>query len=505
MKAVYRFMALLFVFLLCVNLLGGCNATEETQTATEESISTEMPPQRALKLPYAKSDPLNPYLAESMINLQLSTLLYDCLFNPGADFTAVPVIAADYSTQGLSLTVKLKNGIVFSDGTALSAHDVVYSFAKAQTAPAYSARLSNFAFVKMTDVTSVVFSLKSAEPYAVNCLSFPIIKKEDVSDIPIGSGRYTFIEKNGKALLEANELRLGGFSPLIKTIIPVATSDSDTLNYALQVGNVDFFFTDLSSGSYRRINASSIEVGLNNLVYLGFNNTLSKLNNALVRQAIALLIDKNTVAATAFQGHARAALTPFNPDFAGIAGYDFTPDTDNAIALLEKAGYNKLKDNGVRYSGYNNELSFNLLVHTDNAFKVEAAKQIARELMEVGIKVTVTPLDFDAYSAAVRSWRFDMYLGEVMLTPDMSLNPLLAPGGDVSYGINTAAGTTSTAYKEYKNGIVDTKGFINIFSADMPFVPLCYRNGIAAYSRELKVPQKCTAADVYCDIDAWTF
>lgn len=505
MKAIYRFISLLFVFLLCVNLLGGCKADDESETTTQTNSSSEAPQERLLKLPYAKSDPLNPYLAESMINLQLSTLLYDGLFSPGADFTAVPIVAGDYNMEGLNLTVKLKTGIVFTDGTALTADDVVFSFKKAQTAPAYAARLSNFSFAKSADGSSVIFTLKSPEAYAVNCLCFPIIKKDDVSDNPIGSGRYTFVEKSGKSLLEANKTRLGGFSPLIKTIVPVATSDSDTLNYALQVGNVDFFFTDLSSGSYRRINASSTEVGLNNLVYLGFNNSSAKLQNVAVRQAIAQLINKNTVAATAFQGHARAAFTPFNPAFVGIAGYDFTPDTGNAVALLEQAGYTKLKDNGVRYSGYSNDLSFNLLVHADNAFKVETAKQIERELMGAGIKVTVNALDFDAYNTAIRSWRFDMYLGEVMLTPDMSLTPLLAPGGGVSFGINTTTGAAATAYREYKNGTKDMKGFIDIFSNDMPFVPLCYRNGIAAYSRELKVPQECTALDVYCDIEAWTF
>ncbi len=505
MKAVYRFIALLLVFLLCVGLLGGCNADNEVETTTKANISTPAPQERLLKLPYAKADPLNPYLAESMINLQLSTLLYDSLFATGTDFTAVPLVAADYTLEGLNLTVQLKTGIVFSDGTALTANDVVYSFKKAQTAASYAARLSNIAYVKNTNATSVVFALKSAEPYAVNCLSFPILKKDDVSDNPAGSGRYSFVEKNGKALLEANRARIGGFSPHIKTIVLVAIPDSDTLNYALQIGNIDFFFTDLSSGSYRRINASSTEVGLNNLVYLGFNASSAKLQNAAVRQAIALLINKNTVVSTAFQGHARVAFTPFNPAFAGISGYDFVPETGKAIPLLEQAGYTKLKDNGVRYSGYNSELNFNLLVHADNAFKVETAKQIAKDLMEAGIKVTVTSLDFDAYSAAIRSWKFDMYLGEVMLTPDMSLTPLLAPGGGVSFGINTATGAAATAYKQYKNGAIDLKGFIDIFSADMPFVPLCYRNAIAAYSRQLKVPQECTTSDVYCDIEAWTF
>lgn len=504
MKTFYRFTAVLLIFLLCSSFLGGCGGGDEPETTVQPTTITVPEQARELKLPYAKADPLNPYKAQSMVNLQLSALLYDCLFRPGANYNAQPVIATDYTLEGLSLTVRLKAGIVFSDTSALTADDVVYSFKNAQTAPTYSASLSNFSAIKKADATSVVFTLKSPEPYAVNCLDFPIVKNEDKAEPPTGSGRYTLAEKDGKVLLESNATRLGGFSPQIKTIRLVAVSDSDSLNYALQIGNIDFFFTDLSNGSYRRINASSVEVGLNNLVFLGLNNASVKLQNADVRQAIALLIDKNTLAATAFQGHARAALTPFNPDFAGIAGYDFMPDTNNPVQLLEQAGYTKLKDNGVRYSGYNTTLEFNLLVNADNPFKVETAKQIAQELMAAGIKVNVTALDFNAYSAAVQSWKFDMYLGEVLLSSDMSLTPLLAPSGSVSYGINTT-GFASAAYSLYKSGTSDLKSFIDAFSTDMPFVPLCYRNGIAAYSRELKVPQECHASDVYSDIEAWTF
>jgi peptide/nickel transport system substrate-binding protein len=306
-------------------------------------------------------------------------------------------------------------------------------------------------------------------------------------------------------LLNANAKRLGGFAPTIKTIELIAVSDSDTLNYTLQIGNIDFFFTDLSNGDYRRINASSVEVGLNNLVYLGLNTGSAKLQTTAVRQAISLLIDKSTLVSTAFQGHASVAHTPFNPDFAGIAGYDFVPDTENAVALLEQAGYTKIHDRGIRYSGYSSTLDFKLLVNADNAFKVEAAKLIEQDLMKAGINVTVTALDFEAYSAAIRSWKFDMYLGEVMLTPDMSLNPLLTTGGSITYGINTSTGAAASSYYQYKTGAVDTKEFVDAFAADVPFVPLCYRNGIVAYSRELIIPQNYTTSDIYFGIEAWTF
>jgi len=506
MKSVRRITALLLVLLLCAGILGGCGNgdTDDTTTAvTGENTDTAQP--RVLKLPYAKAEPLNPFKATSLINIQLGPLLYDTLFAVDKNYKAQPVLAADYTADGLTIKVNIKPGITFTDGAALTADDVVYSFKQAQTSAAFSARLTNFSSARKQSETSVAFYLKSLDPYAVNCLGFAVVKNNDNTDVPTGSGRYTFSEKNGRHYLDANPVRLGGFSPSIKTIVLADVADSDALNYSLQIGNVDFLFTTLSDGSYRRINASAVEVGMNNLVFLAFNSATAKLQSTEIRQAISLLVDRQSLAATPFQGHARAAFSPFNPDFAVDADYTFSADPQGAVKLLETAGYSKLNSSGVRYSGSNSTLTFSLLVNAGNAFKTQTAQFIAKALMEVGIKVNVSEMELDDYLAAVQSGRFDIYIGEMLLTPNMSLTPLLAPGGSVSYGVNTATGEASSAYRQFLNGTLDLKGFVDVFNKDLPFVPLCYRNGVAGFSRELKIPGQFNVSDIYSDIQTWSF
>jgi len=216
-------------------------------------------------------------------------------------------------------------------------------------------------------------------------------------------------------------------------------------------------------------------------------------------------VDKNGIAGTAFQSHARVAFTPFNPDFTGSSDYSFERSLNGASELLNLAGFNKFNNAGIRYNSAGSTLTFSLLVNADNPFKTEAAQLIAQQLSEAGLKINVSSLAFDAYMSALQAGKFDLYLGEILLTPDMNLNPLLAAGGSTAYGINTAAGAASVAYNLFVNGTTDVKGFTDVFVADMPFVPLCYRNGIAMYSRELKVPMTCKAIDVFCDIQAWSF
>lgn len=80
---------------------------------------------------------------------------------------------------------------------------------------------------------------------------------------------------------------------------------------------------------------------MNNLVYLAFNKSSSALSSEKVRQAVALAIDRAKLADESFQGHAKAAYTPFNPDWNVISGKDYTVKTDLEAAgkLLDEAGY----------------------------------------------------------------------------------------------------------------------------------------------------------------------
>ncbi len=505
-KNIFRITALAVAFLFCAGCFSGCNNSNNDDTssaATAVSLSSSEP--KKLKLPYSKAEPINPFKATSMVNRQLSALIYDCLFRVDSGFQAFPVIANDYSAEGLTITVNIKPDLAFSDGTALSADDIVYSFKQALQSPAFSSHLSNFGSVQKLSNTTLVFKLKNPDPFAVNCLDFSIIPNNNTDDSPVGSGRYIVNENNSEIILQVNSARLGGFSPKIEAISLVGIADSDSLNYSLQIGNINFVYMDLSHGSYQRINASTLEIGTNNLVYLVLNNASANLQNAVVRQAVNLLVDRESIASTSFQGHARATSTPFNPAWTSQYNFIFKPDTKAAIELLENAGFNKFKSSGVRYSGSNNSLSFTLLVNSDNAFKTEAADLIVKQLWDAGIKVTVNKLAFDEYTSAVQAGKYDMYLGEIMLTPNMSLSSLLGSGGSVTFGIDTGAGAASAAYSSFTNLSLDLKDFVDAFNADIPFIPICYRNGIAAYSRDLTVPQECNSADVFCDIYGWTF
>ena len=62
------------------------------------------------------------------------------------------------------------------------------------------------------------------------------------------------------------------------------------------------------------------------------------------------------------------------------------------------------------------QLSFRLLVNSDNAFKVAAAKQVAASWNSLnGVNVTVDEEPYDTYVSMLQSGSFDAYYGETQL------------------------------------------------------------------------------------------
>ena len=445
-----------------------------------------------LKLPYSRTDSLNPFLAESSVNIQLMSLLYDGLYTLDKSYNPVPCIAESCIAGATALNITLSPDAVFSDGTAITAQDVVFSFNLAKSSPAYSSRLSNFTAANASSANMLVMTLGSPDPYAAACLDFPVVKNFSEGDLPLGSGRYT-VEKTQDTYYLVVNTKKTDFNPKIKTVKLVAVNDGVSLAGSLEIGNITVFCDDLSGGEYARINAKTVEMGINNLVFLAFNSKSELMACVPLRRAINLIINRTQLADTAFQGHARIAYTPFNPDWEPLLTKDLVISRNPAGAqtLIDESGYDIASDN------------LSLLVNRDNPFKVEAAEFIAESLTAAGFDVTVRALGLDDYLQAVKDGEFDMYIGEIRLNNNMDLSALM-PGGSVSAGI-PADCPSAARYKQLLEGGCELMDYINSFNEDLPFLPLCYRNAAVSYTNSLAGDYACCDSDIYSDIASWYF
>ncbi|MCM1364726.1 MAG: ABC transporter substrate-binding protein, partial [Ruminococcus sp.] len=470
-RTILFFVALIMlVFCSCRNEAVQTAELSETSQEVTETTTDQSKNDRFITLGYYGHYTMNPFTTKSKTNKNVLSLVYDSLFKLNDSYDPQPIIADSYSVKGKTLTVKLKSDLHFSDGAALSAADVIYSFNQAKKSALYSSRLSNFK-AAASDDGGVVFSLKSADIYAVNCLDFPVVRAGTAEDtLPVGSGRYIISKKGKTYQLKANkEYNLSEEMEQQQiNLLDINTTENEL--YLLQIGDLSFVYDDMSSDKERsKINANTIPIALNNLVFLGFNNQ-SEVLDTNVKNAIASAIDKQTISGTAYDLLAKPCATPFNPDWSEAEIFsreNITPDTIKSAELLEKSGYIfAYKNNKFRSKNFE-FIELNLIVANDDSRKVECAKLIEQQLESVGISIKIEKLDYEEYKTRLNNSDFDLYIGETKLKPNMDLSVFFSQNGAANYTIDSKS-TVANAYSDFISGKIDISTFVQVFNEYKP-------------------------------------
>ena len=487
---------------LCVLLLSvGCDGapalpddgTEVTQAPVDDTPDEPL----VFALAYSHDDTLNPYAATTEVNLQLSYLLYDSLTVIADGYVPALSLAKEIETPDAThLVVALREGAVFSDGSAVTADDVVKSFQAAQTSANYAALVSNIASAKADKKTGkITFTLTVPDIHAQASLSFPIAKASTLTDTvataPVGGGLYMTAQTDDGLMLVKNphdptEVR---FPEVVLRHLP----NNASRYYALASGQLAYYFDDLSEGEIPRVMGASQPIELNTCLLLGINSAHKQLAMPAVRQALSLLLDRAELAAVYGDGGVVTAspLPSAWQPMADCALPSTTQDVETAKSLLTEAGY-PLKGK--------NQPELRLIYRANRKDRSVVAEHIRTQADACGIKVILTPLSESDYRQALADGEYELYLGEFRPAADMSLRSLLL-GGETSYGVAEDS-AAKVAYLSYLAGEITLQEFLDAFSADMPYIPLCGWGGVAAYDRRLTVVTP-TGYNPYYGIAAW--
>ena len=499
-------------------MLFSCALRQEGGDPTTLPVLPTAPPNQAardtLTLPFANRDVLNPFEAVTELNQNLRTLLYEGLFAVDAQFLAQPVLAEKIEQASPTLwTITLRDR-VFHSGNPVTINDVLYSFKKAQASAYYKARLENISRLREKD-GALEMTLRRANQYIAACLDFPVVPAGSADQgrlaeakngllftkesTPIGTGRYKLGSRDGAFVLEYDS-RHPGPPPKLTTVALYGVNNDHALLYGLEMGNYQFAYDNRSGGEVLRVNAGTARVPTTNLLYMGFNSGRAGLQDAALRVVLGACVNKIAVLSDAWHGYADVTDTPFPQAWHGVHPEDFARPYDPAAAKkgLEGLGYNMMRD-GVRASKYR-KLSFTLLA-SQKAPSLAAAKAIQSQLGAFQIEVKLKTLPEAEYKAAVKAGSFDLYVGEIRLTPDLNLSPLLIQGGAATRGVQVW-GKASSAYGQLLQGLIPPPKFVSIFLDDLPFLPLGYRCGMAAAARSLKI-SGMQRGDLFAGIADW--
>ncbi len=108
----------------------GDTATTAAPDDPTETTSAEAGEAVLIAAQGAEPDRLDPHLTSAYASFQVLENVYDTLVQPGADLSMEPALAESWeiSDDNLTWTFTLRDDVVFHNGRAFTADDVVYSY-----------------------------------------------------------------------------------------------------------------------------------------------------------------------------------------------------------------------------------------------------------------------------------------------------------------------------------------------------------------------------------------
>lgn len=413
----------------------------------------------------------HPALAENRANLTLAPLLYEPLFQVDSSFQATPLLCqSEFASEDkLSWTLTLRSGVTFSDGTPLTGEIAAAALNTARQAGSrYAQRLRDVTAVTAAGDT-VTITLSRPNGALPALLDIPISYGD--GDRPLGTGPYVLSDQGDTIILLTRTDWWQQKSTPLSEIPLTASSKSDDLVSSFDAGDVGLVDVDLMgtnalgySGSYETWDYATTD-----FLYLGFNAQSGLCRTAEVRRALSRAIDRDSIAQADFASHAVAAALPVHP---------FSSMYDDTLAKVLSYDPEQLSAELVSLKAEGRPLV--LLVNSENSAKVRAAQRIADQLSAAGMSVTVSKPAFDDYVKALQEGTFDLYLGEVMLTADFDLYPLLGSSGALNYGRwQDGQGDTLLSSLHMAEGTGRQTAAAALFAYlndQVPIAPVCFKN-----------------------------
>jgi peptide/nickel transport system substrate-binding protein len=300
--------------------------TSSLVAATPGAVhAADTPRHGGLLLAIIGADPpsLDPHQESTFANIELVAPLYNTLLQ--IDPYNYPKIVGDLATEwkispdGLTYTFKLHPGVLFHDGSPLTATDVKASYDKIIFPPAGVRSVRRNAYTAVTqvdapDATTVVFKLKFPSASLLANLASPwnvIFPKKYLDKDPnyfkthvVGSGPFkfknytrgsTFEGERNAAYFVKDRPYLDGYKFYISPETSVRAA-------AIRSGRAYIEFRDLPSAEVEAIKKQlGAKVAVQETPMTGqwgvsINNTAKPFNDVRVRKALSLGIDRYTMA-----------------------------------------------------------------------------------------------------------------------------------------------------------------------------------------------------------------
>lgn len=324
----------------------------------------------------------------------------------------LPLLAQDWevSPDGKRYTFRLKENVLFHDGSALDAAVIKFSMERAKAAghknKLQETLFNNIVGIYAQDVYTIVLDLRFPDPYTLFRLAeSPAVilhpaSADQTGHHPVGTGPFRFENRVAGEMITLT--RWPGYRDADRVRIDTATfcfiGDPIRQTEAVLRGNVDVLF-NIATQSVRAFQANNrYEVligGSGSKGLLALNNRRKPLNDVNVRRAIMHAIDREGFIREALDGRGRAIgshFVPTDPGYLNLTGM-YPYDPDKARALLQTAGVSDL------------ELTLTI---PPTPYAQSGGPVIVQSLANVGIRVTQNVVSWSQWLSGPFAGDFDL-------------------------------------------------------------------------------------------------
>jgi peptide/nickel transport system substrate-binding protein len=377
------------------------------------------------------------YFAQDVIMVNIADGLVD--YVPGTTSFA-PALATSWTTSsdGLTWTFNLRDGVKFADGTPFDANVVKYSidreFAIDESSGPFAGvgidtLINKTVVVSPTQVQFVlnhpfgaflaIVAFQAMWPVNPNVAPMHSIVNYtgDVkTEVPTNIGAYmlTAWQRTGGKDVEIdltanpNYWNASSGNPKTKNIIIKIYSDATSLNLAMQSGAIDIAYRQLSPTdikSYQtNANFKYWEGPGSFIQYLCFNEKSPPFDKVAVRQAVAAALDRSLITNTVFLGQVEPlySMVPigmaYHQDSFKVYG---DANVTGATALLQSAGYST-----------SNPLKFTLTYPTGHYSSTDGISSAIKQALEKTglVQVTLASQPWANYKASTQSDALQAYI-----------------------------------------------------------------------------------------------
>ena len=408
-------------------------------------------------------DTLNPVVGVEVPDFEVWNLQYAGFTDIAAeDFAVTPGLAESWeaSSDGLTYTYTLREGLEWSDGTPFTAEDVAYTINRSRDEGwlNYESVVTNLD-AEVIDDRTVEITSKVSDPKlpAIGVYIVPKhvyekfdeqqVTKQDGTD-GVGTGPFTLVEaKRGqfwRMAANPSYWRWDGEDPPYDEVVFRLFNNADAMVAAIEKGEIDAA-QYVPAEAFERLGGTDgivtvfgeqggfSEISVNggrpaDQRVDGIGNGHPALSDIEFRKAIAHAIDKQTIIdkvlvglgspATVMSPSASPEWRPEIPE-----EEQFTFDLDRANQILDDAGYEDANGNGIReHDG--NDINLTYLVRTESQTAGPNAEFVSGWLKEIGIATTLTPVNDSRLTELIGKGDYDLF--EWGWTPFVDPDPMLS-------------------------------------------------------------------------------